>query len=131
MTVVTSTLFGDIIVETKFCKGCNKDIPVTDFHKHYNGYQQFCKKCRNVGGNRHCNEAKVLMKERGVERPRLGLPCNICGDKTRLLVYDHDHKTKEFRGWLCDPCNLLMGRMGDDTNKIKQKVKKLLKYLEG
>mgnify|MGYP004454902773 CR=1 FL=1 len=42
-------------------------------------------------------------------------------------VLDHCHKTKKFRGWLCDFCNRGIGLLGDN----KEGVKMATKYLEG
>jgi hypothetical protein len=30
--------------------------------------------------------------------------CHICGRKRKRLILDHNKKTGEFRGWLCDKC---------------------------
>ena len=45
--------------------------------------------------------------------------CSVClGARSRRLVVDHDHKTNEIRGWLCDKCNLALGYLGDDADTI-------------
>ena len=69
-----------------------------------------------------------LQKERAVLKAIHGPPaseCACCGkqDKTKL---DHCHKTKKFRGWLCDFCNRGIGLLGDDINGLKMAIK----YLE-
>ena len=51
--------------------------------------------------------------------------CEICGDSSRIC-FDHDHKTGEFRGWICWKCNLALG-MVKDNNKL---LIKLAKYLQ-
>ena len=38
-------------------------------------------------------------------------------------VLDHDHETNLFRGWLCDDCNLGIGKLGDNLEGIMRAVK--------
>ena len=40
--------------------------------------------------------------------------CEICERDDEVLVWDHDHKTGAFRGWLCNRCNLLLGHALDN-----------------
>lgn len=39
--------------------------------------------------------------------------CEICG-KIGRIVCDHNHKTRKFRGFLCQTCNILLGYSHDD-----------------
>lgn len=43
--------------------------------------------------------------------------CCICGinesECGRRLAMDHCHQTGEFRGWLCEKCNVAIGALGD------------------
>lgn len=43
--------------------------------------------------------------------------CNICGktkqENGKELALDHNHATNEFRGFLCDNCNRLLGHAND------------------
>lgn len=66
------------------------------------------------------------------ERPE---GCEICGGvnnrktstgERQSLCVDHCHKTGKFRGWLCNRCNLALGKLGDTVDGVK----KALKYLE-
>jgi hypothetical protein len=51
-------------------------------------------------------------------RPRPDL-CENCGTVgKRGVVFDHDHSTGEFRGWLCDNCNRALGLLNDDMERI-------------
>jgi hypothetical protein len=34
--------------------------------------------------------------------------CEVCG-KVCKTIFDHDHKTGKFRGWLCHQCNTALG----------------------
>jgi hypothetical protein len=31
---------------------------------------------------------------------------------------DHDHTNDSFRGWLCEPCNTGLGKLGDNLDGI-------------
>jgi hypothetical protein len=57
--------------------------------------------------------------------------CAICGSPSRdrtggRLVVDHDHATGRVRGLLCSCCNLGIGLLDDDTNRMLR----LIGYLE-
>jgi len=52
--------------------------------------------------------------------------CECCGRDDVELVFDHDHKTGLFRGWLCNRCNLTLGMVKDD----QQLLHFLLMYLK-
>lgn len=51
--------------------------------------------------------------------------CEVCGDGGKIC-FDHCHATEEFRGWLCQPCNLVLGHAKDNPVKLR----KLADYLE-
>lgn len=54
---------------------------------------------------------RAKRKARGMVNPvgeiKIG-PCEICG-KVKRLYLDHDHETKQPRGWLCARCNQALG----------------------
>ena len=50
--------------------------------------------------------------------------CEICGTLSSL-VYDHDHLTGKFRGWLCSVCNRALGFV-----EKKDFLQKALDYLK-
>jgi len=131
------TLWGEEEVETKTCSICEETKPVTEFHlcqskrvingKRYEStYRSECKVCRGVGGKAHSSQAKKLMDDMGMIRPPIGTPCDCCGKSTDMLVFDHDHETNAFRGWLCYQCNTSIGNLGDNLEGIMRAVK----YLE-
>jgi len=49
--------------------------------------------------------------------------CAICGGtdtgKTGFLSVDHDHKTGNVRALLCQPCNLALGFMQDNPERLR------------
>lgn len=51
--------------------------------------------------------------------------CEVCGGSNRIS-FDHCHKRDVFRGWLCHPCNVILGMADDDPNRLR----KLIAYLE-
>lgn len=54
------------------------------------------------------------------ERPPEGTPCQVCNRpmvyhrSARLMCFDHDPNTHEFRGWICQNCNTAIGKLGDN-----------------
>jgi len=49
--------------------------------------------------------------------------CAICGRRAseigRPHAIDHDHGTGKVRGILCEPCNMGLGKFGDDPNRLE------------
>jgi hypothetical protein len=61
-------------------------------------------------------------------RPRPEV-CEICGgapDKGKVLHFDHCHTKGHFRGWLCRKCNLALGNVEDNVQRLEQ----LIAYLK-
>jgi hypothetical protein len=61
--------------------------------------------------------------------------CAICGKPEtsksntgddKLLAVDHDHKTGEIRGLLCNKCNAGIGHFDDSDNLLEKAIKYLL-----
>jgi hypothetical protein len=48
--------------------------------------------------------------------------CLICKTVPRRLVVDHDHKTGEVRGLLCDACNLMLGKARDSVKVLQAAI---------
>ena len=46
------------------------------------------------------------------------LKCEVCGSRRRI-VYDHSHHTGQFRGWLCNACNVALGLLEDNPIKLR------------
>ena len=47
-----------------------------------------------------------------------------------VWTLDHDHKTKTFRGWICNSCNNALGRFEDNTETLDRVIKYLNKHKE-
>jgi hypothetical protein len=56
----------------------------------------------------------------------LASQCAICERRDIVLCCDHDHKTEQFRGWLCHDCNRALGLLRDDPGLAR----KVTAYLE-
>ena len=51
--------------------------------------------------------------------------CAICHREMPLRL-DHNHETGKFRGYICNDCNLGLGKLGDTAEMIRR----VLAYLE-
>lgn len=72
-----------------------------------------------------------LTEERYFEKIKeQGNLCAICGkkDEGRVLCVDHDHKTGQVRGLLCNNCNVGLGNLKDDIQILQSAIGYLHKY---
>lgn len=75
---------------------------------------------------------RKMDRERRAGRP-CPVECEVCGstesktrDGTHRMHFDHDHETGRFRGWICGPCNRIIGIAKDDPDRLRA----LATYLE-
>ena len=131
------------------CTGCGlkayTEQELNNFVKctnHSHDRKNFCNECEKKRSKkyREKNPEAVLLKrqkyyatkvynttlEKYQERMASSDKCQVCGSKDKLC-YDHDHKTMEFRGVLCNKCNRSIGILGDTIESIE----KVLTYLKG
>lgn len=76
----------------------------------------------------YAKERRKAELEQAAGRPRAAR-CECCGkppEDHRALAFDHCHDSGDFRGWLCDNCNVGIGKLGDTI----EGVKKALAYLK-
>jgi len=117
---------------TKRCGICLTVKPLTEFGRDggKHGYPRYeCKQC--------AREQSKLLKEikKTAAVPAANHVCPICrrdyegmqGHSTRPKNWacDHDHATGLFRGWLCHKCNLGLGNLGDDVERLKRAIEYL------
>jgi hypothetical protein len=50
--------------------------------------------------------------------------CAICGKDSKLCI-DHCHVTKQFRGFVCLNCNLILGFAGDNISILQKAIEYL------
>lgn len=138
----------------KACTKCKQEKPASDFYKKSGtrtGLTSRCKPCHNADWKardaryrerntttykaaqvRHklkgtygitpCEFTKQLIMQSGV--------CAVCGTNDPggkgAWNVDHDHKTGDNRGLLCQHCNLLLGHAKDNVETLRSAIR----YLE-
>lgn len=118
------------------------------------GFQSYCKECRNKKYKQYqidnqekykrLNRNNHLKKKYGLTFEDLEKmlrdqdnKCAICGkelflhgasvDYNKIARVDHDHKTGEIRGLLCDSCNIGLGKFRDNTDYLLSAISYLNK----
>lgn len=111
-----------------YCRKCKEYHPDymflgLDKRNVYTGTASYCLDCRT--------EYQKTIRELREQYP---YPhdkeiCDCCGQPPigSKLHLDHDHITKEFRGWLCRNCNTGIGNLGDDVEGLQRGID----YLNG
>lgn len=128
-----NTLFGGKLhVGQKQCTTCKEWKPHTKTYFETRpssipgkacNLRNTCKECRS-------KEKKVISRARKSQNPpKINQPCSICGS-IESLVLDHDHKTKQFRGWICDNCNKMLGMARDSPEILAAGIKYLSEFEE-
>jgi hypothetical protein len=120
----------------KKCIKCGEELPLTNFSTNTSSSCHFdknhmllrrgdCFECnkKQIKGQR---EAKKLAKKIGKQKPPEGQVCEIC-NKTTNIVFDHNHNTNIFRGWLCNTCNISLGSLGDSVKGLIKAINYLQK----
>lgn len=67
------------------------------------------------GQRRHAKYLEVQENLAGRPKPDA---CEVCCT-AGMVVFDHDHKTGEFRGWLCPSCNSALGWAKDNPEILE------------
>jgi len=113
----------------KACAKCGQVKPLESYRLYRratgdkNSRDSKCKSC-----SKHSN--KVIAKLRQTAPPQKGV-CECCGKSSDKLVLDHCHEREIFRGWLCPPCNLGIGVLGDTLEGIENAKAYLIKTKKG
>jgi len=117
----------------KICNICHRLLSTTEFAKNQNAKNNrsvrrpSCQECRKqLEGTSPTSEEKVKWQKTKPENEPF--ECPICAKRTiagitSKVVLDHNHRTGEVRGWVCDSCNTGIGRFKDDTELIKRAIK--------
>lgn len=104
----------------KICTRCKqeKNLNLQNFPPHNktkSGFDSWCRSCRSTYRNANCRGKfrNVISDEALLKLKSEITQCVICGSNEKLVV-DHDHKTGEVRGLLCNHCNRGLGHFKDD-----------------
>jgi hypothetical protein len=126
---------------TRICSKCNEEKNLTEYAGNTSGSDAFASdgyrlrrpecKCCGAEATQGKNEAIKLAKKLGIPyRAPEGTKCAICDKppkKGDLLVFDHCHTSKKFRGYLHNSCNRSLGVLGDDVQGLVKCLNFLLK----
>jgi len=113
---------------TKVCKKCKVEKPLSSFRLYRratgdrDSYDSKCKDCSK-------EQQLIADKLRKTAPPYEGF-CWCCGKEDENPVLDHCHDTGVFRGWLCAPCNLGIGTLGDKLEDVLKAAKYLSEAYE-
>lgn len=125
----------ELVKDKPVSKACNVCGEVSrNFHKAArtkDGYAGICKPCHKEK-NRNTDYIRkfgITLDEYNEMFANQEGKCGICGKHSleQHLSVDHSHETKEVRGLLCQPCNLGLGKLGDNIEGIER----ALNYLKG
>lgn len=125
-------LFEGLITETKKCGMCLKDLPLGCFGKD-GGANYLRYECKNCARKQSAIVKKI--KKTAPPIPK-NYRCPICNrneqeakghnvNKKGVWCADHDHNTNEFRGWVCNKCNLGLGNFADSIERLQSAIKYL------
>ena len=122
-----------MLMSQKTCKACDTLKDLEDFPLFSTvgaGRKNTCKTCSNELATVRAR----LRKANPPPPPGPGLgykappgPCPACNRLTSRWVLDHCHHTDQFRGYICNSCNLGFGKFNDDPDLMSQALNYLTK----
>jgi len=126
-----TNLWGEEIIQSKTCIKCQKTKLLHEFMTRENlksgksSYRTECKQCA-----RDKASIRKLLEKTNPRPTNKDYECPICNKTEKELktnnrwsdrnvwCLDHDHDTKEFRGWICNNCNIAIGRFDDNPTVV-------------
>lgn len=118
-------LFDDMFQtdSVKQCIYCKEYKPVSEYSKHSHHKDRLDSRCKTCI-KKH-TKIRAQIKKQAPPKPDV---CSCCGNpvKPGKWCLDHCHDTNTFRGWICNDCNVGLGKLGDDISGVE----KALEYLK-
>lgn len=108
-------------ISFKTCRNCKTDKLIEDFpyfSTNNAGRKNTCKTC-----TKHLSILRKQLKSQNP--PPVSGNCPICGTYTTDWILDHCHFSDEFRGYICNSCNLGLGRFNDDEKLLYKAIEYL------
>lgn len=105
---------------TKTCVYCKVEKTLSNYPKHRGHKDRLDTRCKSCISEQ--NKLRYQLKKTAPPKPSI---CDLCGKEpphNKKIVLDHCHETKTFRGWLCDPCNVGLGNLGDNLASLELAV---------
>lgn len=142
----------ELQLQTKVCSSCCTRKLLGDFSKRKetkDEHHYVCKDCTNKQRNeRRRKNPEQLKNEKLKQTFGIDLDeykamllaqdgvCAICGKpetltyrgKLRHLSVDHNHKTEQVRGLLCNDCNVALGWFHEDVQVLKNAIRYLNEF---
>ena len=140
MTMIVNTLYGVKEYASKFCRVCKEDKSLDEFSTRNHTQDgsvttlNTCKSCRGY-------QQKILNR---LKKEYASLRTNRCDCCQRtedeisevfgkfnalerhgpmsVMQLDHNHKTEQFRGWICHHCNTLLSRANDEIDILEKAI---------
>lgn len=126
----------------KICSKCKVEKQETEFHKRNNrrcGLKSICKECHKLYPKKRSHNYMRnydLMKSYSITHDEYssillsqGGKCAICEIKEsdlvgrkKYLCVDHNHKTGQIRGLICDKCNRGIGLLQDSIDVLQKAI---------
>lgn len=104
----------------KTCVYCKQEKSLSSYPGHRGHKDRLDTRCRQCISEQ--NKLRYRLKKIAPPKPDV---CDLCGNKpphNKKIVLDHCHDTLKFRGWLCDPCNVGLGNLGDNLASLERAV---------
>jgi hypothetical protein len=87
---------------------------------------------RVVSANGYCPRHESQARKYGLTAEQMStwdaLPCAVCGQITARMHTDHDHVSGRTRGRLCHGCNVALGHLGEDVDRMRALIAYVEKY---